>query len=149
MFKNFSLFPYIYVTYPFIAYFMVVLMSASVKWIGDDIPLLQILFLRYIIGIGFLLPALLKEEKPFYSQSYKNHFWRGILGLVSIWCAYKALYLLPFVTYVTLSNIYPFVVVMICFLFLKEKSLSHAGQPLVSAFAVYYSLHAPIGMFHF
>lgn len=121
MFKKFNLFPYLYLTYPALAYFMVVLMSAAVKWIGDEIPVLQTLYLRYIIGVCLLLPALLKESQPFFSVNFKLHFWRGILGLSSIWCAYISLNMLPFVTYVTLSNIYPFVIIMICFLVLKEK----------------------------
>ena len=105
-----------------IAYFMGVLMSAAVKWVGDDIPLLQILFFRFAIGLCFLLPPLMRyETAPFQTISYKMHIIRGLLGLFTIWSFYSAIQILPFVTYVTLSNIYPFIMVMICFFVLREK----------------------------
>jgi len=99
------------------------LMSASVKWIGDEIPLLQVVFLRFVIGLSFLLPAVLRNSGTpiFKTHNWLKHIIRALLGMISIGCFYKAVHGMPFVNYATLHHLYPLFIVILSLTWLKER----------------------------
>jgi len=109
--------------YASIAFLMGTLMSASVKWIGDDIPLFQIIFLRFLVGLFFLIPICWKNERKaiFKITNWQKHLLRAILGILAISCFYYAVNRMSFVNYSTLHHIYPLFVMLLSFFFLKEK----------------------------
>lgn len=109
--------------YACIAFLMGTLMSAAVKWIGDDLPLLQIIFLRFLVGIIFLVPICWKKEKNTILNitNWHKHLFRAILGIIAIGCFYYSLNQVSLVNYATLHHIYPLFVLLLSYFFLKEK----------------------------
>lgn len=109
--------------YACVAFLMGTVMSAAVKWIGDDLPLLQIIFLRFLVGIIFLMPVCWKKEKNALLKitNWHKHLLRATLGIIAIGCFYYSLNQITLVNYATLHHVYPLFVLLLSYFFLKEK----------------------------
>ena len=105
------------------ACFFGVLTGFIVKWMDNEIPVLQILFIRFTVGFFVMLPVILKKEGSFKipKSAKSNHLWRSILGLLSVLLCYYAIPKIKFSDYVVLGHVYPILMIIFSFFFLKEK----------------------------
>lgn len=118
----------------FIAAFFYALMAAIVKSI-DGIPLFEILFFRNAFGVGFIVLIILKQHIPFRGVNKIGLIGRGITGFIAVICYYLAITLTPLGETVTISNTYPFIVLILSALFLKEKIKKHHIIALILSIA--------------
>lgn len=64
-----------------------VLMAALVKHLGANIPALEILFFRSLIGFLLVLPAFMSDPmEPFRTRRQGMHFWRGAASVLGNFC---------------------------------------------------------------
>ncbi len=103
-----------------IAAFFYALIAANVKWI-EGIPVFEKLFFRTFFGLVICLVILCKNKTPIGGNNHLGLIGRGLTGLISTFLYYIALSHAPMAETVTLSNLYPFLLAVLCFLFLGEK----------------------------
>lgn len=102
------------------ASFFYALIAANVKWI-EGIPVFEKLFFRTFFGLLFVAFIVWKEKIPCRGVNRMGLIGRGLTGLLSTFLYYIALSNAPMAETVTLSNLYPFILAIFCFLFLGEK----------------------------
>jgi len=122
-----------------VAAFVYALLSAEVKWI-EGIPVFEKMFFRSLFGLIMVSIILWREKISFWGNKRFALMGRGLTGLVSTFLYYMALSYAPLAETVTLSNTYPFLLAVLCWIFLGEKikrfhiialTLSFAGAVLI------------------
>ena len=103
-----------------VAAFVYALLSAEVKWI-EGIPVFEKMFFRSLFGFIFVCIILWREKISFKGNNKFALAGRGLTGLVSTFLYYMALSYAPLAETVTLSNTYPFLLAVLCWIFLGEK----------------------------
>jgi drug/metabolite transporter (DMT)-like permease len=64
-----------------------VFMAALVKHLGQNIPALEILFFRSLIGFLLVLPVFMSDPmEPFRTRRQVMHFWRGAASVLGNFC---------------------------------------------------------------
>lgn len=102
------------------AAFFYALIAANVKWI-EGIPVFEKLFFRTFFGLVICLILLQKNHVSVKGINRVGLVGRGLTGLLSTFLYYIALSHAPMAETVTLSNLYPFLLAILCAVFLKEK----------------------------
>lgn len=122
-----------------VAAFVYALLSITVKWI-QDVPVFEKMFFRSFIGILVVSVTLYREKLNIWGNKQLPMLGRGITGFCSTALYYAALTYAPVAETVTLSNTYPFLLAIFCWIFLGEKikpfhiialSLSFIGAVLI------------------
>jgi len=100
------------------------LMSVLVRWLGDRIPLGQMVFFRSAFAIlpvlaifalrGELMAAV-RTDRPF------GHLGRGLISVAGMFLNFAALARLPIVDVTTISFASPLITVALAAIFLKER----------------------------
>lgn len=96
------------------------IMAISVKLI-PDIPIAEKIFFRNSIGLIPILITAYRTKLSLKPNNTKLIFIRSILGALGIVCYYSALAMLNLADAVILNKLSPFFVLILSFLFLKEK----------------------------
>ena len=82
----------------------------------------EITFFRALIGFLGLVPFLaVAGSAGFRTQHLSKHVWRGVLGSVSVFCAYIGIGKLALANYTALSFTKPLFAVILAFLILGEQ----------------------------
>jgi len=69
-----------------------VVMATLVKYLGEDLPAMEILFFRSLIGFFFVLPLFVRDPlEPFRTQRFGMHFVRGATGALGNACFFWTL----------------------------------------------------------
>lgn len=102
-------------------------MDAAIKTFGTDVPVVQIVFLRYLFGAVFALPVYLwtgphRIDRP----RLKANGLRAVVMLVAAGTFFYAITRLPLVEAVTLAFTAPIFVVLIARVMLDEPILPRA-----------------------
>lgn len=114
------------------------MMSALVRYVGDDIPLGQVVFFRSffaIIPVTIIfawrgeLGAALRTRRPF------GHVTRGLIAVVSMFLNFAALARLPLVDATAISFATPFITVALAALVLKETVHIYRWSAVAVGFA--------------
>lgn len=84
-----------------------VTMSTFVKWMGDSLPLPELMFLRSSLALPFLAFALIKRGKPLVAKAWQNLLWRSFFGAIGMYCFYYALTNMPLADCVFLGRTQP------------------------------------------
>lgn len=116
-----------------IAAFVYALLSANVKWI-QGIPVYEKMFFRTFFGLIFVSIILWRNRIPVKGNKRSAMIGRGITGLISTMLYYTSLSYAPIAESVTLSNTYPFLLAILCWIFLGEKIRSFHIIALVLSF---------------
>ncbi len=119
-----------------LASFFGVFTGVAVKWVGHEIPTVQLLFIRFLFGFVFLLPIVLKKEGGLQlsTSPWSKHLLRTVLGLTAMVSCYYAIAEVSFIDYVVLGRLYPFIILGCSLLLLKEKA--SANKILAAVLAV-------------
>ena len=102
------------------AAFLYALMAAIVKAI-DGIPLFEILFFRNIFGTVFIALLTIRQRISLIGVNKWGIFFRGVTGFIAIAFYYLAISKTPLGETVTISSTYPFIVLILSAIFLREK----------------------------
>lgn len=103
-----------------IAAFVYALLSANVKWI-QGIPVFEKMFFRTFFGLLMVSVIVWREKIPIKGNNHFSLIGRGVTGFISTFFYYMALTYAPMAEAVTLSNTYPFLLAILCWIFLGEK----------------------------
>lgn len=87
----------------------------------NGIPFYQIIFFRAIISFVFAYYTIRKGNLSLFGNNVPLLILRGVFGVASLSCFFYALHRVPLGTVITIVNIKPFLVLMLAFLFLKER----------------------------
>ncbi len=106
------------------AAFFYAMIAVSIKWI-DDIPPLEKFFFRSVFGLAFICIFMIRSRAPFKHVNRGMLILRGLTGLAGGLTYYLAVSKAPMAEVITLSNMFPFMVVILSAIFLKEKIRSY------------------------
>lgn len=112
------------------------LMNVFAKNMSGHYDVLQVVFFRSL----FLLPpcaaVILLRRKPklFYTQDWRGHFWRGVVGLACMLCVFYSLKLLPLADAVAIGFLGPACATVAAMLWLREKASWHRWLAIVAGF---------------
>tara|TARA_B110000116_G_scaffold271782_1_gene293664 strand:- start:2995 stop:3819 length:825 start_codon:yes stop_codon:yes gene_type:complete len=99
----------------------ITIQSALVKWLGETLSSVQILWLRGAVGLFFVLPIFAFRQVRFYSHGLKRHFLRALAGVLSMACWFYALTELPLAEATSYSFAMPLFLTVLAWAFLGEK----------------------------
>lgn len=108
------------------------LMAAAVKFSGD-IPTMEKVFFRNIIGFLFSGYRIFKMGESFKGNNTRYLSYRGILGFLGVLLYFYAIDHLPLADAVVLNQLNPFFVILLAALFLGEKIKKLQIPAIVSA----------------
>ena len=98
-------------------------MSAMVKFTGQDLPPMQVVFGRSVFGLIIILPFIFyyKPQKVFELSRWKLQVIRTIIGVSAMSCTFYALIHLPLVDVTAINFSKPIFILLLAALFLREK----------------------------
>ena len=71
-------------------------MTSLIKQLGQSIPVVEILFIRQILVLVIIFPAIIKDiDGVFATKVYLYHFIRGFLSVVAMISGFTAVVYLP------------------------------------------------------
>ena len=94
---------------------------ALVKWLGDTLNSMQILWLRRALGIFFVLPIFCCKQVRIYPYGFKRHLLRALAGVLSMACWFYALTKLSLAEATSYSFAMPLFLTVLAWAFLGEK----------------------------
>lgn len=95
-------------------------MAACVKSV-KRLPFIEIVFLRGVIGLLFMLIFVPYAKTSFWGKRKKSLILRGLVGVCALCLYFFSLTRLPLATAVFLTQLSPILTVIMAALFLKEK----------------------------
>ena len=116
------------------AAFFYAMIAVSIKWI-DGIPPLEKFFFRSVFGLVFICIFMARYRVSFKYVNQAMLILRGLTGLAGGLTYYLAVSKAPLAEVITLSNMFPFMVVILSAIFLKEKIKSYHIAAVAISFA--------------
>ncbi len=113
-----------------------VAVTALVKHLGDDMPAAQSAFLRYLLGLVFLLPMLASLRSADYSPRALSFYGlRGAIHSVGVILWFYAMTRIPLAEVTAMNYLSPIYVTLGAALFLGEKLAMRRILAVLAAFA--------------
>ena len=106
------------------AAFFYAMIAASVKWI-DGIPPMEKFFFRSVFGLVFIIIFMYRSNVSFKYVNQGMLILRGLTGLAGGLTYYLAVSKAPLAEVISLSNMFPFMVILLSAFFLREKIKSY------------------------
>jgi len=108
-------------------------MGAMVHLLGRDLPTIQIIFLRGLLGLIWLLPYLAwRRFSDLSTGNFRLHLWRGLASMITMSVTFFAYSTLPLADVVALSFTTPLYLMFFAVWLLKERlSQKHLMAALV------------------
>ncbi len=85
-----------------------------IKW-ASSVPSETMVFIRFLVGLIFVLPGLFRKKVVFHAKYLGKHMWRALAGMAGIVCFFYSVKYLPLVDAVTLQNTTPLFMPIIVF----------------------------------
>ncbi len=99
-----------------------VTMSAIVKAMGQSLPLTELMFLRCLIALPFLLIFQLKGSKPLVTKAWDILLIRSLFGSMAMFCFYYALTHIPLADCVFIGRTQPLILAILSPFLIGEKA---------------------------
>ncbi|WP_108815274.1 DMT family transporter [Loktanella sp. Alg231-35] len=101
---------------------MFVAVTAVVKHVGDDVPAAQAAFLRYVLGLVFLIPMIKPILAAHLTTRQKKLFWaRGLVHTLAVILWFFAMARIPIAEVTAMNYLSPVYVSLGAALFLGER----------------------------
>lgn len=108
--------------------FMLMILSAFfftlgdilIKFMSPTFGLIQIAFVRFVLGALILLPLLLSSGQSIKGNATRTLVLRGITGTVAFFCLIKTIAMIPLSHAMVLFYTFPFFATLFSFILLKE-----------------------------
>jgi drug/metabolite transporter (DMT)-like permease len=114
--------PVVGIFWMFFTGLMFVAVTAVVKHIGDDVPAAQAAFLRYVLGLVFLIPMIKPIMAAHLSRRQKKLFWaRGLVHTLAVILWFFAMARIPIAEVTAMNYLSPVYVTLGAALFLGER----------------------------
>ena len=112
-----------------------VLVTALVKHVGSDVPPAQSAFLRYILGLGFLIPMIRPILRARLTRGDLALFsLRGVLHSLGVICWFYAMTQIPIAEVTAMNYLNPVYVTVMAVLFLGERMALRRALAVLLAF---------------
>jgi len=112
-----------------------VLVTALVKHVGSDVPPAQSAFLRYILGLGFLIPMIRPILRARLTRGDLALFsLRGLLHSLGVICWFYAMTQIPIAEVTAMNYLNPVYVTVMAVLFLGERMALRRALAVLLAF---------------
>ena len=120
---------------------MFVAVTAIVKHVGQGVPAAQAAFLRYALGLVFLIPMIRPILRARLTARQQKLFWfRGFVHTLAIICWFFAMARIPLADVTAMNYLSPVYVTLAAALFLKEplppRRLAAVGAALIGALII-------------
>ncbi len=93
----------------------------SIKFLGDRLPIVEIIFFRGFISALILFPITYYMEGTFKASDWTNIFMRCLTGFMAMCCAFYAMVNAPIGDIATLLNTLPIFIAFLAPIMLKEE----------------------------
>jgi drug/metabolite transporter (DMT)-like permease len=114
---------------------MFVSMGATVRMVSAHLPSESIVFFRNLLGLGLILPWLLRRGVGnLGTRVVRFHFLRSLAGLGAMYCFFYALAHLPLAEAVLLKLTAPFFLPVIALLWLAEAVPARVRLAIITGF---------------
>ncbi len=110
-------------------------MSALVKAVGPGIPPLELVFLRCVFSIPFLVLIIRLQKKPYFVTARKVLFFRTIFGMTAMIGFFYALSHMPLAECVFIGRSQPLILALLAPLVLGERAPRSAWFAILFGFA--------------
>lgn len=112
-----------------------VAVTALVKYLGDDMPAAQSAFLRYLLGLIFLLPMLASLRNANYSvRALSFYSLRGVIHALGVILWFYAMTQIPLAEVTAMNYLSPIYVTLGAALFLGERLAMRRILAVLAAF---------------
>lgn len=127
------------------------LSGLSIRQVSENLPTAEIVFLRNLIGLGLLLPWLIKSGLTVIETNVMRfHFMRAAVGVSAMSCLYYSWGHLPLAQAALFKQTAPFFTPLIAFLWLGERVTPLLKWSLLLGFAgVFLVLNPEQGVINF
>ncbi len=112
-----------------------VTMSAMVKALGDGLPITEIMFLRSLIAVPFLLLLLLRRGGPVVTRARGVLLARSLFGITAMFSFYYALTHMPLTDVVFIGRCQPIILALLAPLLVDESPPRSAWIAIVLGLA--------------
>jgi len=112
-----------------------VTMSTLVKAMGESLPLAELMFLRCLLALPFLLAALVKRGKPLIAKAWNILLLRTFFGTVAMFCFYYALTHMPLADCVFLGRTQPLLLALAAPFIVGERAPKEAWVAILCGLA--------------
>jgi len=111
-------------------------LAACVKFLGDDIPTGQIIFVRGVISVVVLgcIAWRLEGFRVLRTDRLKSHALRSLAGTATMFCWFTAVTLIPLADFTAISFTAPLFLTVLAMLFLGERIHAHRWTALIIGF---------------
>ena len=97
-------------------------MSALIKYLDSTLPITELMFLRCIIAVPFLIAILIRKKKPLLVTARKTLLIRSLFGTFAMYCFYYALANLPLADCIFIGRTQPLILALLAPLVIGEKA---------------------------
>lgn len=118
-----------------------VAVTATVKLVGDAVPPAQAAFLRYVLGLAFLIPMIPAMRRTVLSaRAYRLFGLRGVAHTVGVTCWFYAMTQIPIAEVTAMNYLNPVFVSLMAIVVLGEamaaRRLMAVGVALIGALVI-------------
>ena len=117
---------YIYIT---LSAFFFCLMTIFVKFAGQELATIQIVFIRGIITLFFTYAIIRRKKVWLWGKNYKILILRGITGTVALFCVYEAIQRFSLSEATVIQYLFPIFTTLLASFLISE----HIGKKLIFA----------------
>jgi drug/metabolite transporter (DMT)-like permease len=110
-------------------------MSALIKAVGPDIPPLELVFLRCIFSLPFLVLIIRHKKKPYFVTARKVLLFRTVFGMGAMIGFFYALSHMPLAECVFIGRSQPLILVLLAPFILGESTPRAAWFAIIAGFA--------------
>jgi drug/metabolite transporter (DMT)-like permease len=104
-----------------VASFVSVIMSALIKQVGQNIPVVEILFIRQLLVLAIISPVIIKHiDTIFLTKVFRYHFLRSAFSVVAMFTGFTAVVHLPLAEVTAISFVRTLFTTVLAIIFLKE-----------------------------
>jgi drug/metabolite transporter (DMT)-like permease len=98
-----------------------VVMSSFIKQVGQTIPVVEVLFIRQILVLVIISPAIIKDiDSVFVTRILRYHFLRGLMSVFAMFTMFTAIVYLPLAEVTAITFIRTLFTTILAVVFLKE-----------------------------
>lgn len=111
-------------------------LGALVKYLSPHLDQTQLVFFRNLFALLVLLPWCFKQGFfALYTPNWRLHLFRGVLGIVAMYCFFTVIAHMPYAQAMLVILVSPFIIPMICRLWLGETTTIKTYVAIFIAFA--------------
>jgi drug/metabolite transporter (DMT)-like permease len=104
-----------------VASLVVVVMISFIKQVGQTIPVVEVLFIRQILVLVIISPAIIKDiDSVFVTRVLRYHFLRGLMSVFAMFTMFTAIVYLPLAEVTAISFVRTLFTTLLAIIFLKE-----------------------------